>query len=230
VTSKALLNLLAGVDEVQALRSEFPVPKGIPSGYMALAAKAHGRSCVVLLSSHLDRYVYAVNEEAIDWINRAQCDIARFPDEFLLQHSKGAVDSIAARSWERRAESLREFIAVHGELWSPGGVSGSLNHAELLTWMRAPKPESLQRFYRLYGVENIFQAVTRGSATRAALYLGIRELVEKRNNIAHGDFETQALPTDVTRYLAAVQKFAVSADNRLSLAIRRLVGQGISPW
>lgn len=213
------------------MRTYYPVPKrGLPTGEKALAAKAHGRACVVLLSSHLDRYIYAVNEETVDWLNAQSCALATFPETFLLQQSKIAVDTLAERAWEKRAPLLRSFVATHGAAWAPDGRSGSLEALPLLAWMKAPTPESLIRFYRLYGVPNIFDVITRTKSTRGRLYLGMRELVEKRNNIAHGDFQTQALATDVTRYLTAACKFAVSADKVLARAARRMAGTAIAPW
>jgi hypothetical protein len=231
VTSQALTALLGGADEVRAMRTHYPVPqRGFPTGDKALAAKAHGRACVVLLSSHLDRYVYAVNEEAVDWLNSRACPMVNFPEPFLLQYSKNAVDELADRSWEKRGPHLRVFVASHGPVWSPGGVAGSLVAGPLLAWMKSPAPDSLVRFYRLYGVPNIFDSITRKPATRGALYLGLTELVEKRNNIAHGDFETQALPADVTRYLTAVRTFGQSADRVLSRVLRRIAGGAVAPW
>lgn len=230
MTSQALADLLAGVEEVRALRTHYPVPRRLPTGDKAVAAKAHGRSCVVLLSSHLDRYVYAVNEEAIQWLNACGCSLRRFPEEFLLQHSRGAVDALAERVWERRADPLRDFVRQQGPIWTASGQAGLLEHGELLTWLKSPKPESLVRFYRLYGIENIFKSVTRNASTQSSLYLGIRELVEKRNNIAHGDFQTQALPMDVTRYLIAVRKFATSADLVFARTLAKLADRGQRPW
>lgn len=174
--------------------------------------------------------MYAVNEEAIQWLNLRGCTLERFPEEFLLQHSRGAVDAIAERVWERRADPLREFVKQQGPIWTASGHAGLLEHGELVGWLKSPKPESLKRFYRLYGIENIFNSVTRNASTRSTLWLGIRELVEKRNNIAHGDFQTQALPTDVTRYLVAVSKFATSADLVFARTLAKLAQSGQRPW
>ncbi|MCA0323840.1 MAG: hypothetical protein LCH60_15015 [Actinobacteria bacterium] len=232
MSSKALLDLVGGIDEVRALRTHFPVPsRGLPTGDKALAVKAHGRACVVLLTSHLERYIYAVNEEAIEWVNSSSCDLSRFPEVFLLQHSQRAVDELAARNWENRAAPLREFVSMYGALWTPPGRAGTLKHGETLTWMKSPAPENLERYYRMYGIKNIFHQITRKPGPRSLLYLGLRELVEKRNNIAHGDAATQALPADVTRYLSAVGKFADSADKALARSLRSLVGAGATaPW
>lgn len=231
MTSQALTGLSGGVAEVKALRARYPVPRGgIPTGIEAVAAKAHGRACVVLLSSHLERYIYAVNEEAVDWLNSRCCGLENFCEEFLLIHSRAAIDSLASKSWEKRGSALRDFVAIQAPFWSEGGTTGKLLHEPLLSWMKAPNPKSLERFYRLYGTQNIFEKVTRTQGAKSALYLGIRELVEKRNNIAHGDVQTEALPTDVTRYLSAVSKFANSADKQMARLLKYMSASGDRPW
>jgi hypothetical protein len=229
--SRSLVSLLSGVEEVRALRSHYPVPRGqLGTGVAAIAAKAHGRACVVLLSSHWERYLYSVNEEAIDWLNAQNCSTNLLPEALLLRHSQVRVDSLAQTSWDRRAQQLREFIASDGPLWSDGGRTGHLDHSVLMVWMKAPFPKEVRRYYRQFGIQDIFERVTRASRTRGALLLDLNELVEKRNNIAHGDPQTEALQVDVTRYLKAVAKFSQAADSVLARRMRQLVGAADLPW
>lgn len=231
MSSLALASLLSGADEVRALRAHYPVPRGqIAAGIEGLAAKAHGRASTVLLCSHFERYIYSVNEEAIEWLNGQECSLSQFPAGLLLQHSKIAIDELAKRDWQNREDSLRNFVASDGALWGDGGTTGTLEHGRLLVWMKAPNPKSIKRFYRLYGIDDILRAVTRKATSRGALHLDLKELVEKRNNIAHGDAQTEALPTDVTRYLYSVSKFCRSADQVLSRALQVVAGDRNRPW
>jgi hypothetical protein len=231
MTSTALAGLLAGVEEVRSLRTHYPVPRGgIATGVEAVAAKAHGRACVVLLCSHYERYIYAVNEEACEWLNSLQCQLDAFPTSFLLQHTKIPIEELAARDWLNREAALRDFITKHGPIWTGPGVSGQLDHEQMLVWMKAPKPKSLKRFYALYGIDDIFKAVTRNPSTRGDLFFRLGDLVDKRNNIAHGDAQTEALPVDVTAYLNAVSKFSSSADSVLSRTLKKLTGSAARPW
>jgi hypothetical protein len=115
---------------------------------------------------------------------------------------------------------LTAFIAEDGWLWT-ANTAGILRHDRLLTWMKAPSPESLLRYFKSWGLEDIFTAVTRQQHTRSALWLGIRGLVELRNNIAHGDFSAQATQADVRRYLGNAQDFCVRADRVIARHISR---------
>lgn len=220
-----------GVAEVRAFRTHFAVRRGrISHGLEADATKAHGRACVVLLSSHYERYFHSVNEEAIDWLNAQSLQLDALPIKFLLQHSKVPVDELAQTDWQNREVKLRAFIASDSPLWTIAGTAGTLNHTQLLTWMKSPKPEKVIRLYEQYGIDNIFGRITKVSATRSKLYLDLKELVEKRNGIAHGDASVEALPVDVTRYLDSVVKFARSADLVLARSIRKLARANASPW
>ena len=222
--------LLTGVNEVRALRAIYPTGLSRIGHARALAARAHGRACTVLLCSHFERYIYAVNEEAIDWINAEQPSLNFVPVGLLLQHSRAPVDELARTEWIRRESKLKDFMSSNGPLWSASTTPFFLDHSQLLTWLKTPKPEDLLRFYRQYGIQDIFRTITRSPRIVAQLRLDLKELAEKRNNIAHGDLSSEALKTDVTRYISAVAKFATSADWAFAQRLRRMIGASRRPW
>lgn len=229
--SVALHGLITGVEEIRALRSHYPVRAGhLASGFTATAAKAHGRACTVLLSSHFERYIHRINEEAVDWLNGTPRPLSMLPEELLLLHSQEPVDELSRTNWQKRADQLRAFASKDGLLWAPNGATGRLEHERLLVWMKSPKPQEVRRFYRQYGIPDIFSIVTRSKHTRASLWLTLKELVEKRNNIAHGDMQTESLPSDITGYITAVVKFATSADGALARRLRIACGEKATPW
>jgi hypothetical protein len=98
----------------------------------------------------------------------------------------------------------------------------------LLMWMKVPTPKSLMRAFQLWGIEDIFSAITRTSVNNARLRLKLRELVEKRNNIAHGDYTVEATYLDVVQYIAVVRKFCGSSDKRLARQLGSFIGS--RPW
>lgn len=152
----------------------------------------------------------------------------QIPSAVRLQHSMIPIDDLSKTGWDQRSEQLIAFVARDGWLWSPG-IVGSLSHERLLTWMKAPGPENLVRYFRCWGIPDIFTAVTRRPNTRSALWLNLRALVDLRNNIAHGDYAAQATQNDVRRYMGCARQFCERADRKLAAQIARNFNVA-DPW
>ena len=191
-------------------------------------ARAVGRAQVVLLSSHFERYLYSVNEEAIAFVNAKQLASSVLSDSLKLLHSKYPIDDISATGWENRSQKLVGFIAEDGWLWE-SDRHGTLSHERLLAWLSAPKPAELRRYYRYWNIDDIFARITRRPSARGQLWLGVQELVDIRNSIAHGDFAAQPTQRDVQRYLSSARTFCERADRALARALARLTA-GDPPW
>lgn len=106
---------------------------------------------------------------------------------------------------------------------------GALEPDRLLMWMKSPNPKALVRYFRYWGIEDIFGRITRATHTRDYLWLRIKELVDKRNSIAHGDLATSATAADVRAYVKAVQTFAERSDAALAHQLSRLCAID-RPW
>ncbi len=226
MSSLALVALLEAISEIGDLYVGRPTVSASPAVLKKL--RATGRAQTVLLSSHFERYFYAVNEEAVTHLNVNAVSSAALPNSLKLLHSKDPVNDVADTDWERRDAKLVAFLTAEGWLWNPT-LSGTLNHTRLLAWMSAPKPKNLVRYYKYWEIADIFSAVTRSEHTRTRLWLGVQELVEKRNNIAHGDYTAQATNADVQRFTKTVRVFCTRADARLGAVLRRYC-PGPSPW
>lgn len=187
-----------------------------------------GRASVVLLSSHFERYIYAVNEEATSVVNATGPPGPTLPERLRLLHSRSSVEDMVETSWEHRGNKLRAFVKDEAWLWGAHS-SGPLDHERLLTWMKAPTPKSLVRYYRYWQIEDIFAAVTRAAHTNTELQLRIEELVRKRNNIAHGDSTTEATRADIRAYRETTLRFCERSDRILARALARMLG-GTTPW
>jgi RiboL-PSP-HEPN len=227
MASGSLDAFVQAVDEITELQRADPTPQGKPPNEPA-TTRVIGRASVALLSSHFERYIYAVNEEATGVINAVTVAGASLPELLKLLHSRTSVDAMLKTDWEHRAEQLRTFIESEAWLWSKQQV-GMLNHEQLLTWMKAPTPKNLVRYYRYWDIEDIFSAVTRAVHTRTDLWLKIEELVRKRNNIAHGDLTTEATSADIRSYRDAALRFCERSDRQLARALGRILACP-APW
>ena len=181
-----------------------------------------------MLASHFERYFYAVNEEAVAFLAQKQVPSERIPETLRLLHSSAAVERLVKTDWSKRADQLTTFVEAEGWMWS-AGQSGQMKAEKLLAWMKSPKPEALNRYFAYWNIADVFGAITRREANRNRLWLLVKELVDKRNNIAHGDTGAVATTLDVRRYMRTVKTFCIRVDGVLARAIARRCQVG-RPW
>ncbi len=225
--SDAFKSLLAGIEEVRDLLTANPTPPGgLPD--RPRVVRAINRASVVLLSSHLERYLRGLNEEAVGVINAATIGGSALPEELRLQHSMIPIDELADAKWHNRAAMLSRLVMTDGWLWG-SSPKANLDHDRLLRWMKSPSPERASRLFRLWGVPDVFSVITRQPHTRQRMWLKLEELVDKRNDIAHGDAGAEATYRDIVSYVAVVRKFCERADRVLSRALVPYAG-GTRPW
>ena len=223
MSSDALKSLLAGIEEVRDLQTANPTPPGgLPD--RPRVVRAINRASVVLLSSHLERYLRGVNEEAVGVINAATISGSALPETLRLQHSKIPVDELAEAQWNNRAAMLSQLMATDGWLWG-SGPKATLDHDRLLRWMKSPSPERTLRLFKLWGISDVFSAVTRQPHTRQRMWLKLEELVDKRNDIAHGDSGTEATYKGHRYLCRVVRTFCTRADGILSRTLASLCGR-----
>jgi hypothetical protein len=225
--SAALQSLLTALIEIETLEKANPSPIGAAPQQPEIT-RVIGRASVVLLSSHYERYIHSLNEELIAAFNANGLHGCRYPDKVRLLHSKIIVEEMIETSWEHRGPQLTSFVSSDSWLWQQN-VGGSLDHSRLLVWMKSPKPKEVVRYFKHWGIDDIFTAITKTTHTRSDLLLRIGELVDKRNNIAHGNPTTEATQRDVKLYLSAVTSFAKRCDRLLGRHVSRVFGVP-RPW
>lgn len=227
--SIALLGLRSGLDEIRSLRKLSPVRASLARGAKALTARAHGRATVVLLSGHYERYIRAVNEEALYWLNAQSITSTQMPVAIRLRHSKATIDALVGVNWDHREKVLTEFASTDSLLWNDAAVSPLLDHSKVLA-MKSPQSNEVRKFYLMYGIDDIFSKITRKPHRRQHIWFKLQEMVDKRNNIAHGDFTTEALPSEITSYIDAVERFCEAADKVFSRELKKIAGSTLEPW
>lgn len=233
--SRAYEEFLKGVSEVSDLSESWqknPLSKQNSSLMRTESSKYFrviGRAQTVLLCAHFERYIYSINEDASEFLNK-NFDVCRdrLPDVIRLAHSRKPIELIFETSWERRSDQLRSFIDTDGWLWN-NFLSGRISHERLTDWIKSPKPEQIRRFYRQWGIDDIFKAICRSPTSRSRLWLSISAFVDARNNIAHGDYETSPTMLDVKRYINSAKEFVSRSDRALARQLSKLFRSG-APW
>ena len=219
--SNALNGLLAGLEEADHLLKANPTPRGgLPK--RPKVARALNRAAVVLIASHLERYLHAVNEELAEGVNSSTVSRSSIPETLRLQHSRNIVDDLFKTQWNNRAKQLGCFVTSDGWLWGQSPKE-SLESRRLLKWMKTPKPNSIRRLFALWGIKDIFGTITRTAHTRQRMWLKLQELADKRNDIAHGNMNAEATYQDAQSYIGIVRRFCKSCDR----AVGRLAGRWI---
>jgi hypothetical protein len=226
--SEALISFKTALEEIAdlALVARPSLRQG--AGSSLRIARAAGRAQVVLLSSHFERYFYTVNEEAVTFLNAKGLLSSALPASLKLLHSKYPIEDLSATGWENRAGKLTTFIAEDGWLWASDRL-GSLSPERLLAWLSAPKPTEIRRYYRYWNIDDIFTKITRKQVARGRLWLGVQELVDMRNSIAHGDFAAQPTQRDIQRYLSSARTFCERADREFARVLAKLTAAAL-PW
>lgn len=228
MASKSLAGLQNGLAEVRELQQANPTPTG---GFPALprVVRAINRASVVLLSSHFERYLRSVNEEAVDCINSTPgLSRGQLSSVLRLQHTESAIAKIAETQWDNRSGLLERFVETDGWLWG-ASPKYNLEHDRLLTWMKSPSPDRVIRLFRLWGIPDVFSAITRTKHTRGRMFWKIKEMVDKRNDIAHGISHVAATRQDISTYVSTVKDFC----SRTDLAMARSIVKCFSmppPW
>jgi hypothetical protein len=228
VPSEALGGLVEGIAEVRSLR-ELWLARDRDLKTEKQLERASSRARVVLLCSHYERYIYALNENAVDALSESNISTSEVPQIIRLLHSRTSIDDIAVTSWDNRQSKLTEYSSDEYRLWQPGTRFLGLIPERILQSMKAPTPREVRRFFSYWGIPDIFDEVTRKPVTRKRLWLKLSELVEKRNGIAHGDFGVDVESVEVTTYLNAVSSFCTSSDRVMARAVSRITGRGV-PW
>lgn len=230
MTSRALRELRRGLDEVQALQRSNPTPAEGGGLDRKEITRALGRAEVVLLCSHLERYIYSLHEEAVDFLIAERVLLDRVPVTIRLLDAREAFDDVAQTNWDRREAKLRDLATHEAADWLPEAIAQRIRAERLLSWMKTPSPQGISRAFMNWGIGDVFSAITRTRHHRARIWLKIDELTQKRNNIAHGDFTTEATYLDVRSYLRAVKDFSSRADTKLAEQLRRISGGPTRPW
>ena len=166
--SEALLAFSEAVNEIMDLGTV--ANPSLAVGSSRRVARAVGRAQVVLLSAHFERYFYAINEEAVGFVNTRNTPAIAFSDHLRLLHSRYPIHEIGETSWESRSDRLVAFMSEDGWLWSVN-TRGMLRHDRLLAWLRSPKPADIRRYYRYWEIDDIFTNVTRTQSSRGKLWL-----------------------------------------------------------
>jgi hypothetical protein len=220
--SRALEALYEGLDEISALQRANPSPRQGGGLTRPDVTRAMGRAEVVLLCSHLERFVYALWEQSVETLHVEKVSAGDLPERLRLLHAHRWIDEAARTSWENRANQLTQLATNVSPHWVNAPESPRLDHEIILRSMKTPSPKALIRAFRDWDIPDVFSSITNTPHHNKRLRLKLLELAEKRNNIAHGDFTEEATYLDVQTYRRAVKDFAERTDRLMARRVQAI--------
>ena len=216
--SVAFDSLRAGAAEVEDILRADPTPRGGLSPQPSIT-RALTRAALVMLCGHFERYVRDSIEEAVEIINATGVEPDQLPIKFKLLHAREGADRLSVTDWHRREQAITSFLESDGWLWADLPVS-RLEGNRLLWNLKSPDPYRLMKLYEIWGVDDIFSRITRVNHMRDRFFSRLTELVQKRNNIAHGTYAVEATRGELTEYLRIVAEFCRRSDGVLAHVLR----------
>ncbi len=160
MSSPALEELEEALKEIEALQKANPSPASSSAFKRPDVTRAIGRAEVVLLSSHFERYIYRLNQHAVEFVVEVQPMACLLPDEIRLRHSRVPVDHLVQIQWTDRAEALKQYSLQEAPIWIDEHKLIALDAKRLLAWMKAPTSKEIGRFFRMWGIKDVFGAIT----------------------------------------------------------------------
>ena len=196
---------------------------------------ALNKAATVALCSAIEGYIEGVFDEGWDFLHATGIAVERLPDELrariFLDRVEGILES--RRRFAKLNSRIRKFFEREGHLWQAGTPFDALKSGveEFSGQFQNSLPKGIVRLFRLYGISDIFIEIQRetGHSLRAdTLVPTMKELVEKRNGIAHGDATVIPTALDVTRYFNAGRVTCRHIDVAAGIQLEELTGQ--FPW
>lgn len=189
---------------------------------------AINRAAVVLLCAHFEGYVEELVTEALDLLNGAEPLTERVPVRLLATQVDREISGIAGMSdTQKRSERIRRLFHVHGGLWSDERLCRTLDATIITATMGNPGPKQVERLFGEIGMDAVLGGIRLGDGAPAGVRL--RELVDVRNAVAHGEDE-RVMDDQVERYLEAIESLGSELEEAVARHLWAITDSKTVPW
>jgi hypothetical protein len=193
-------------------------------------ANALLRGSVVLLSSHLERYVESLVVEAVDALNLASLTADVIPEVLQLAViSEPVRQAHETKDSAKKASKLRALVDGYAWFWEATQAC-KLSSEVLIRSFDNPLPERIRVILRNFGISDaVGLAVAQyENPDRRLIEAKVQELVEKRNAVAHTGMTFDLTKADVVSYLVSTHRLVRGLDVVVGQAIQDVTGAW--PW
>ena len=198
-------------------------------------------SCVVLLSSYLERYVESLIVEAIDAINNGSPLLQSIPEMLRVAQVKEILyDLSTTLQKDMTKDNVSQMIQKSQLLLSDCGwflddlqPFGKLTGEPLIGENRFsnPSPEKIDDLFRHLGIISLVGRVIslETKPDRGAVRDKVKEMINKRNNIAHTGGTVTVTEQDVAAYLLYSRRLVRGMDTLVGQEVQKITS-GLWPW
>lgn len=185
-------------------------------------ANALCRAAVVLLVSHFESLLKAIAEEYVDAVGTGNVVSNRLPQGLKEAHTLPKLESIVTSRDELQRSILLRKIGNIATLWNDGAKppKGALSAATFARLVTSAKAETINNIFDRMGNSSrvcdgdIEMVDVNGDVVTASIELSLRDVVDCRNDIAHGKADKKPTPADVQRYLDFLRTFSERLERK----------------
>lgn len=202
-------------------------------------------SCILLLSSYLERYVESLIVEAIDAINYANLLTDQIPERLRIAQVKELLNDLNLTLQKRLQKDMtkdnvtamllksRNVLIDCGWFLENGQPFRRLSGEPLIGESRFsnPAPDKIDELFHHLGIDRLTRKVVGldQEEDRRAVRDKVEEMVNKRNNIAHTGGTITVTQQDVLDYLDYSKRLVRGMDNLVGEEVQRITN-GRWPW
>ena len=155
-------------------------------------------------------------------------------DKLVTLKTKGAKGPAKGISVARRSAVL--LLNAHFEAYLEDvmqealtSINPKLNANHLAREFTTPRPDNIDKFFSILGIEKISKQISWKKASNEAVRNALNELQNRRNEIAHGTtVDGQAKKAEVTRFRGYAEGFCKKVDDIVRDQVAAMTGR--QPW
>ncbi|MBS3179905.1 MULTISPECIES: MAE_28990/MAE_18760 family HEPN-like nuclease [unclassified Pseudoclavibacter] len=175
------------------------------------------RASVVLLVAHFEGYLKDLALEYVDQVDAMDYESQMLPFALRDLHVQPRIDEISATRDGQQKRKLLEKLHGSSVLFASGAKpsKGTLKSAVLARRVTSARPDVIDQMFAYMGSLDKpcdgaldFESVTTGELVTRNIRFSLEEVVQCRNDIAHGDAGRSPTREDATSYSEFLLHFA----------------------
>lgn len=228
MSSQSFQDLTARLTEVKTLAGLDPSRAG--DNTQAHVSNAINRACVLLLSAHLEGFIEDLVQEGLDFVVANGCPVDHLPLILRALHAERHLRELEPmKDRNARAPRIQRLFQEESALWVVGSAvqAAMIKQALVRAEMSNPGSNEIKAFLRYLDVD------IEGSLKAAGemhLLGRVNGLIQKRNEVAHGEVSATATALDVDTYVQVVADLCRHIEDAVARGVRDLCRLTALPW